>query len=309
MQFTNRRHKSSLRLSAIIFVIIPFFGWAQLIDNLKAKAFTDEPFFYTEFIKQNKVKTIRGEIKGKSKGSIMVPLNLEVEYHFDDSGRLDHILETHFKGNKIKDTVMVWFFYDEENRLIQKRRNDSYGYFSYHYEYDSLGRLLSEKYYREENLSNSKNEFIEGKKYLIVQENYKYYENEDGSLEKSYFNNYGKEYQRSTYSWDDDGNLIEEKTSLLLSGNWNKTTYEYDEHGRVTKKVISSNIQNNSSISYDYSYDEVGNLILVNEYRDGKHNNKKDILYKPTMLLDAAISYDVLTEYMRLTKYAFEFYE
>lgn len=309
MQYPHRKYRTSFGFGAIILLFLPLFGWTQLIDNRKARAFTDEPFFYEEFIRENNIKSITGVIKGKSKGAVMVPLNLETEYHFDHQGRLDHILETHFKGNKVKDTVMVWFFYDGQNRVIQKRRNDSYGYFSYHYEYDSAGRVLSEKYYREENLSGTKNEFDPGKRYLIVQENYKYFKNKDGSLEKSYFNNYGKEYQRSTYRWDEEGNLIEEKTSLLLSGNWNRTTYEYDQHGRVTAKTITSNIQNNSSISYEYSYDEIGNLILVNEYRNGKHNNKKDILYKPTMLLDAAVSYDVHTEYMRLTKYTFDFFE
>ena len=194
--------------------------------------------------------------------------------------------------------------------LLIKRRNDSYGFYSYNYEYDSTGQTTSEKYCRDENTGPSKHHFELGKQYIIVSESFKNEWLSDLELKKTYYNNYGRPYQEKYTRWNEMGYLVEEETVLLMNSKRNKTKYEYDEKGQVVAKIHSSNITGNSELRYEYLYDEVGNLMESNEYRNGKHITKRTVIYEEkTMLMKAIIVKDVATEYMSIVRYYYEFYD
>ena len=283
---------------------------AQIIDNSECKAFSDEPFFNEVFIKNNKVKSIRGSIQTKKKLQAMQTRGLETYYKFTDEGELDYQYKTRVKSGGKKDTTIVTYLYDDLGRLNIKRRNDSYGFYSYNYEYDSTGELSSEKYCRDKNVGPSKHEFELGKQYVIVSETFENQRYGDTMLVRRFFNNYGRPYQEKTFKWDDKGYLKSEETFLLLNRKRNKTTYEYNAQGQVVRKVQSSNVTKNSELVFEYTYDEVGNLLECDEYRDGVHITKREVLYdKATMLMKAIIVVDVSTEYMSLVKYEYEYYE
>lgn len=298
-----------MKLIIAIFILSFTAVNGQILDNSSCEAFTDEPFFNINFIKENKVKSIHGEISTKKKLSSIKTRGLITHYDFDENGILTQQYQTTLKSASLVDTTIVTYLYDDKNQLITKRRNDSYGFYSYNYTYDSTGQIASEKYCRDENANESKSDFKLGKQFVIVSENY---ENEWVSakeLRRKYFNNYGRPYQELVFRWDDRGYLIEEETTLLLNSKKNKTSYSYNEKGLVLKKEQSSNVTGNSTLVHEYEYDEVGNLINIDEYRNGQHITKREIIYNANMLMDAIIIMDVATEYMSIIRYKYNFYE
>ncbi len=280
----------------------------QILDNRDCNAFTDEPFFSTEFIKINRIKAINGHIKTKKKLSPIQDKGLEAYYGFNEEGILTHQYKTRFKSGH-KDTTLVTYAYDDSNRVVVKRLNDSYGFYSYNYTFDSTGQVSSEKYCRDENVGGSKVDFKLGKQTIIVSENFKNQWVNDSTMKKRYFNNYGRPYQEKYFHWDDKGYLIEEETRLLLNSKRNKIEYRYNEKGLVTEKIQSSNVTGNSTLKHVYSYDEVGNLTQIDEYRNGNHVTKREVVYSDNMLLEAVIVWDVATKFMTIVSYDFEFYE
>ncbi len=282
---------------------------AQILDNSDCTAFTDEPFFNTQFIKNNKIKSIHGKISTKKKLDIIRSRGLETHYEFDTDGKLDYQYRTLYKGGKIDDTTVISYIYDDEDRIIIKRLNDSYGFYSYNYEFDTTGHLVSEKYCREDNCGPSKEQFKLGKQYVIVSEKFSYDKPTDETLKRKYFNNYGRPYQEKTFTWDDKGYLIKEELRLLLNNKRNVIEYTYNDKGLVTEKKQTSNVTGNSTMSTKYSYDEVGNLTEVNEFRNGRHITKREIVYSDNMLLESVIVFDISSEFMTIIRYKFTFYE
>ncbi len=298
-----------MRISLLtIAFFLSHFGSTQILDNRDCSAFTDEPFFNKQFIQINHVKAIKGRIKTKRKLHPIQDKGLETYYGFDEAGILTHQYKTRFKSSK-KDTTMVTYVYDDSNRVVVKRLNDSYGFYSYNYTFDDQGQVASEKYCRDENIGSSKVDFKLGKQTIIVSENFKNEWMNDTLMKKRYFNNYGRPYQEKYYYWDDKGYLKEEETMLLLNSKRNKVSYVYNEKGLVVEKIQSSNVTGNSTLKHEYTYDDVGNLTQIDEYRNNKHVTKREIVYKDNMLLEAVIVWDVATEFMTIVSYDFEFYE
>jgi len=299
-----------MRWILIILWMNVFFGGAQILDNSSCKAFTDEPFFSNDFIKTNKIQSIRGEIFTKVKLAAIRTQGLKKGYDFNIDGQLTAQFSTSIGSKSMMDTTFVKYAYNKDNAIVTKRRNDKHGFYSYNYTYDSLGLQNSEKYCRDENANTARDNFKLGKQFVIVSEACKNEWLSAKELKKRYFNNYNKPYQEVFYRWDDKGYLFEEETVLLLNSKRNKVVYEYNDKGLVMRRYKTSSVAGNSKIEFKYNYDEVGNLTEIDEYRNGKHITNKEIIYDgKTMLMDAVIIMDVATEYMKIVRYYYTFFE
>lgn len=295
-------------MKEILILLYLVFGYvvnAQIIDNRGCKAFTDDPFFDIQFIKKNKVKSITGSISTKTKYGIITPNGLTTYFDFDKDGKQVTYYNTFHKGNSF-DTTVVKFTYNDSNKLLVKRRNDNYGFYSYTYSYDSSGNKTGEKYCRDENLGASKHEFKLGKQYIIIDERYKVEQVSATQKKVVYFNNYGKSYQEKLMNYDKKGYLISEEKTLLRSKKKNKTEYEYDYKGYVIKKTETSSVAGNFEEVHEYEYDKIGNLTSEKIYRNGKHKTTKTFLYYDTMLLKAIILKDISSENLTITKYKYQ---
>ena len=282
---------------------------SQIIDNRGCKAFSDDPFFNETFVRINNLKAMKGTISTKNKLRPIQTRGLTTYYSFDRAGHLDMQYSTRFKTPSDMDTSFVRYYYSDDDQISLKRLNDNYGFYSYHYNYDSTGQICSEEYCRDENVGSSPEDFKLGKQTIIVSETFKNIWINDQELKRVYYNNYGKPYQEKYQRWDDKGYLIEEEIVLLLSRKRNVITYTYNEKGHVVKRVRKSNVTGNSELQSEYKYDGVGNLIEINEYRNGKHILKKEVLYNDSMLIKAIISFDVATEFMTIIKFEYTFYD
>lgn len=68
------------------------------------------------------------------------------------------------------------------------------------------------------------------------------------------------------HTYNDKNQMVEEKLILCRDGkeiDYRTTTYEYDDHGNVTKEVVENYMGDLSTTNYTNTYDENGNLKKV----------------------------------------------
>ena len=292
--------------SITILILYASFGFGQILD-ITQPLFTDEPFFNPTFIKQNKVKSITGSISSKKVRDIIRTKGLDYYYEFNDDGTLKMQLSSHLSSG-IKDSTTVNYSYNPKGLLSTKRKNDSYGYFSYNYKYDESNNIVLQTYCRDENKLNSKKAFELKKQYIISTDSFSY-KKYDNQTKKLYYNGYKKVFKEQTNYYNQYGYLTEEYTKFIIGNNKTKLTYEYDEQGRLAKKHTFTNIANDSKTSELYTYDKIGNVLDIKTYHNDKHITTKQFLYdSKTMLLTAQIIQDIASEFLRIIQYRYEFF-
>lgn len=282
-------------------------GNAQIL-GINKPLFSDLPFFNSSFIKTNNIKSITGSISSKKVRDIIRSNGLDYYYEFNKNGKLKNQLSTHFSKG-IKDSTIVSYEYKNNNISI-KRKSDSYGYYSYHYKYNEINKVVTQTYCRDENKFNAKNKFELKKEYIIVKDSFSYKIFNKKQTKKIFYNGYGKKFKEQTNYYNDHGYLIEEYTKFIIGNNKKKLTYEYDENGRLFKKHIFSNIAQDKKTTEVYSYDEIGNVLDIKYFNNENHTSTKQFLYdKKTMLLSALIIQDIATEFIRIIKYNYTFFD
>lgn len=295
-------------ISLVIFLCLFTIGSNAQILGINKPLFSDLPFFNTEFIKANNIKSIKGSISSKKVRDIIRSKGLDYYYEFHEDGKLKKQLASHFSKG-LKDTSITSYEY-LNNKISVKRKSDSYGYFSYHYKYDDLGNIITQTYCRDENKYKSKSNFELKKQYTIITDSFSYQKFSDRQSKKSFYNSYKIKFKEQIDFYDELGYLVEEYTKFIIGNNKKKLTYEYNERGRLFKKHIYTNIAENKKTTEVYAYDEIGNVLDIKFYQDGKHTSTKQFLYdKKTMLLTAMITQDIDTEFLRIIKYRYTFYD
>lgn len=290
------------------FFLWPFLSSSQIIDNSKSTAFTDEPFFNTEFIKRNKIKSITGKVSQKRELQPIVDIGIEYYYQFDSLGNTTMILSTYNTYNH-KDSIIHTFEYDAKGNIITRRRNDSYGFYSYNYKYDSLNRIIEETYCRDENCGPNRFKFKLGQQFSISTEKYSYVEKSAKENIREYKNYYGNVYQEKIYLKNDLGFLTEEITRITLNGRETKIVYEWDDKGRVAKKTDVSEFMGKTEISNAFQYDDFGNLTEEQIYRNEKLTTLRSMIYdKVSGLLTAHVAKDMTSEVITIVKYEYGFF-
>ena len=81
----------------------------------------------------------------------------------------------------------------------------------------------------------------------------------------------------TTYVYDKRGNVTEE-TVISRFGEKQITKNEYDKHGKLLSSAICTDDGDVKSLS-SYTYDESGNLLTQEEYREGELVYKQEITY------------------------------
>ena len=291
----------------IILLFSTSFGFSQILD-ITQPLFTDEPFFNQNFIKQNNVKSITGSISSKKVRDIIRSKGLDYYYEFNKNGTLKIQLSSHLSSG-IKDSTAVNYSYNEKGLLAVKRKNDSYGYFSYNYKYNKNENIVLQTYCRDENKFNSKKTFELKKQYIISTDSFSYKKYDQTQTKKYYYNGYKKVFKEQTNYYNEYGYLTEEYTKFIIGNNKKKFTYEYDEQGRLSKKHKYTSIAEGSKTTEVYSYDEIGNVLDIKTFDNDRHTSTKQFLYdSKTMLLTAQIIQDIETEFLRIVQYRYEFF-
>ncbi len=292
-------------LSIVTLAIINVNG--QIL-GLNKPLFSDIPFFNSEFIKANNIKSISGSISSKKVRDIIRSTGLDYYYEFNETGQLKKQLSSHFSSG-LKDSSIISYEYENHNISV-KRKSDSYGYFSYHYKYDNLNNMITQTYYRDENKFDCKNQFELKKEFVIVKDSFSYEKINEEQTKKIFYNSYGKKFKQQINYYDENDYLIEEYTKFIIGNNKKKLTYEYDENGRLFIKNTFANIAEDKKTTEVYSYDELGNVVEIKYYDNELHKSTKQFLYdNKTFFLTAMIVQDIATEFLRIVKYRYTFFD
>ena len=279
----------------------------QMFQNESGDILSENPFFNAKFIRSAGLKHLSGEVSTKKELGTIRNSNKTKGYLFDESGNLTAQYSTLFNGQK-RDTNFIFYEYDEQARLLVKRFSDSYGFYSYTYEYNIDGQKTKQIYAREKNASRSKINFSLAEQYVIFEESYTY-SKKDSTIKKIILNSNGRPYQEETKQYNFLGYLAQENTRLLINNTSKSKKYEYNHKGFL-KLIDYYKVPHTVPYkSIKYAYDEWGNVTFVDEYKDQQRVKHVELLYDPsTLILKTILSQDLVTNLITITKLKPEFY-
>lgn len=229
-------------------------------------------------------------------------------YNFDTLGRMIAKYETvNIAGGR--DTIINVYEYDADGNMTIHRKSDRNGFYSTHYDYDSLNRIVRTEYRRDMSKGRNKVHFKLDKSYMITFESSKY-ENTEEWEKRVYYNNYKKPFQEKFSYFDPNGYLLKEEEKLTVHSGRRKTLYEYTEKGFLKSITKESSVMGKHVYKEEFQYDEYSNLMAKHIYKDGKYLTEIQVVYDPiTKLLRAVLTRKVENDYITILKFdEIEFY-
>jgi hypothetical protein len=279
---------------------------AQLIDNRIGNAFNEEMFFSQQFLWMNKIKTITGVVSVKSPNRPIEQRPDISVYRFNEVGLMTRLDRVSSVRNLI-DSLTIKFRRNDLGSIELREETGTRGYLSTGFVYDDHGRLIRIEYGTAENVATSKNKLEPGKTIALNAESVIWTEQENGILRKSVYNNYGLHYSNGTITKNPKGFVESEVEELIMSGRTKTKTYTYNEHGWISKIEWSDNMSSGRK-AQTFIYDGLGNMQKV-EYFDGKSMTREiEVLYSPTMLVEAFLDHDLENGDIIITKFSYEYY-
>jgi hypothetical protein len=278
-------------------LIISATAFGQMLDNRNGLAFTDKPFFDSEFIRINKVESLNGRFTYKKPGDIMRNTEYAYVYSFDSLGRLISTFETR-KDDGTVDTTWNKYIYNNQNLVVEHKRGDGKGFTSTLYGYDEKYRVISESFVRE---------YVDSlgvlQRTILNAETMKY-EEYDGQVKKTVYNSYGLPYLQEFSFYNELGYLVERTERLMMTSRTSKITYEYNEKGLMSAIKTMVGSQEVPSEETKFLYDEHGNLQDKHYYRDNVFITEIEMLYNErSMLLTYVLTRDVATNFIMILNF------
>ena len=293
-----------MKLSIIILSFIPAFVFGQVLDNRNGEAFTDKPFFNQDFIRDNKVKKLKGTFTYKKNGQMLRPTEFKYVYEFNNNGQLISTYETRTDDGTV-DTTWNKYEYDSNDRLTIHRKTDMEGFATIHYTYDSLNRVIQEDFIRDID-SNG----VIVRSLSFNKETFKYAAY-DQQIKRTRFNNYGLPYLDEFFNTNDLGYLVERIERIKMTSTVYTYHYEYNEKGKLSAILKSNNRDEGYLEETRFQYDELGNLIEKHNYKKGIFTTDIQIIYNSkSKLLSSVITRQVSTNFMMILRFKdYEFFE
>lgn len=290
-------------LNSLILIFIVQSTFSQMLDNRNGTAFTDKPFFNQEFIRENKLKTLKGQFTYKKPGEVMRSTQFNYVYSFDSLGRLISSFETR-KDDGTEDTTWNVYSYTEDNLLKEHKRGDGKGFTSSVFEFDENKNIIRESFVREYTDS-----LGIAQKTVLNSETMKY-EIFDNQIKKTLYNSYDLPYLNEFSYYNELGYLTEKEERLMMTFGVSNIKYEYNEKGYISAiKTYQYGIETPTE-EILYSYDENGNLIEKQYFRNGVNITEIELIYNSkSKLLTYVITRDIATNFIMILGFKdYEFY-
>lgn len=289
----------------IVFLFLSAISNAQVLNNSEGQAFTDKPFFNKTFIKGNKIKSIDGVFNYKRSGEAMYPTKFHYVYQFDNDGNLSGSYETRTDDGTV-DTTWNKYEYDDKGKVAIHKRGDTKGLTSVHYFFDDKGRIVKEEYWKEpiDSLGNPEKEVLQNTETMS-------YSNYDLQEKKTVYNSYELPYIDVFSYYDEEGYLKEKEERLKMTSTVSKYVYAYNEKGMIASIKIFKKNKEIPSEEWTYAYDEFGNLLEKQYYRDGVYITETEIIYNSkSNLMSAVLIRDVKTSFIMAIRFQdYQYYE
>jgi len=289
-----------------ILLVQPHTAAGQLIDNRIGNAFNEEMFFSQQFLWMNKIKTVTGVVSVKSPNRPIEQRPDISVYRFNEVGLMTRLDRVSSVRNLI-DSLTIKFKRNDLGSIEFREETGTRGYLSTGFVYDDHGRLIRIEYGTAENIATTKNKLEPGRTIAINAESVIWTEQENGIVRKSVYNNYGLHYSNWTITKNPKGFVESEVEELIMSGRTKTKSYSYNEHGWISKIEWADNMSSGKK-AQTFLYDAMGNMQKV-EYFDGKSMTREiEVLYSPTMLVEAFLDHNLENGDIVITKFSYEYY-
>ncbi|TXI87008.1 MAG: hypothetical protein E6Q37_02820 [Crocinitomicaceae bacterium] len=286
----------------VTFLVLPLLGNSQLLDNSNGHAFGELPFFNETFIKNNQIKELKGTYTYKKLDDIMRPSNYIYRYEFDQEGHLIRSLETR-KGVYGTDSLVLFYGYDVRGNLAYVRKKDNHGYWSTHFEYDSLKRKIKETYRRDIDTAGTLLVPFFERSTVLSFETYTYKQT-GNQLKKTTYNNYGFPYKEEISYLDSAGFVINKESKLKMTSEKTTTYYGYNANGWISKITVENESNPTFNSEVFFKYDTFGNLIEKQVYENGKHITEIQLIYNTKDgLISSILIRDVKTSLITILRF------
>lgn len=284
-------------LGIALILSVPVYG--QMLNNQSLTAFQGKPEFTIDFIRNKRIQSVYCHVSTKANLDIIRETDERSYYKFNRFGELTFEYKT-IPG----DTLYTLYVYDERSNLLIRRTADSYGFQSSHYRYDSKNRLIAFESRWQQNSGQDKETHIPAEEYLVTSETYEYVDFGNGDYKKVYRNQSGIVFKEEFYYHDEKGRLITLEGHQSVGAGRSKQTFEYDDKGRIIRKKSESSIMGNYVSSFEYEYDETGNIYSMKYYEQDVYTTEYQYVYdSDSGLLKAFIARDVKSNLMTIVKY------
>lgn len=268
-----------------------------MLNNSEGKAFTDEPFFNTSFVKANKIDTVRGKYIIRKPGKSFARTEYFQEFTFDRNGLLRSQMET-FPDDGSRDTTATIYTYDDLGQLRSKSKKTREGFIKYEYTYDSSGRIVEEAVNKVYIDSTGDKRTTK-----LNNESFKYIDLE-GQWRRVSFNSYGNPFLEEIFYQDEDGYLIRKKDVVKMTSKKFIHEYSYDENGYLSAIRKKDEKEDSYAEEVTFSYDEFGNLSEKQIYSKGEHITDIQIIYNnKTGLLSSIITRSMTTGILAILQF------
>jgi len=230
-----------------------------MILNQDGEAFTKQPFFNTEFIKNNQIKSLKGTYSFKKNNDMIRHVPGSFEYNFNAEGRLISVINHKWNGKSI-DTMVQFYTYNKTGVLTSVKKTENKGVTLQEFGLDSLNRIVS--------ISNFRISIDENGKLLkkteMNKETMQYIKNK-----KTTFNSYNLPYLISHDEYNEDGYKINSIDKLKMGGTMYKKAYSYNEKGLVISIDTYYDRNPKPVERLTFKYDEFDNILERNEFKQG----------------------------------------
>lgn len=268
---------------------------------IQKESLIEAPHFRTSFIKQNGIRELKEKISSKKIGDIIHSKSMRYIYFFDSSGYMSKKYKIINLGYDRFDTSVIAYIRDDSLRLNEIRYKDENGYYAYRFQYDSLNRVIKKSYLRVDNLSENIAHFTSGREVVVTNETKEYIKLSPLQYKKIDFNNNGKEYKQTTYTFDEYTYLKRKDTKFIFGNIHSYKEYEYNKKGWLEEKTEH---KEGDDKVYKYQYDDVGNILQIDIYLNGTHQKVQQFLYKPeTSIMYAILEKEVASKLITIKQF------
>lgn len=293
-------------LLAILLLLTGLFTHGQVLQILPGTDDPSELRFNPQFMARNKIVTVVGERSMKRDNRPMQAHAEKHVYRFDDGGRTIYANHSFGQPGTGRDTASTIFTFDQQGGLVRRLRNDLSGYFGHDMVRDEKGRPVRETFTRIENLSTNRYDLKPGTITEISDEHFRYETVNDSVWKRVYINSLDLPYREQTHYSDALGYLRTIEDRYLVNNRRSRTTFEYDEKGRLSGRVEQPDLAQPRTIRRTWKYDSAGNVTDGALFHDEKQIDRDEYLYDESGMLKARLTLDLATNNIHVIRYTTE---
>lgn len=264
--------------------------FAQQFANDIPALLNQFPFFNSTMMKGKKVKQISTQVMYKSPNKKIIFSSESATFTFDFNGNVEKWSRTNKSGISSSTT----YYFSKTGALATEHITSTNSSVLKSYQYNEQG-LITEI------------QLADAKTAKTIQEDkFKYEFFTDYQYKKYWLNNEGLTYKYTLVDLDNKGRKKEERTRYIRGTSRETIYYTYTNNWLT---LYSDNVKEHSrrETKYLLEYDQNGDLLIMNEYKDGALITHYEYLYEDGLLI-AILQKNINSQRIKITKVKYLFY-